>query len=137
MNVLELFPLHPRREGRDEPCADDFLEHPIIFVERFWRWRDSLFVVACRILRDQKAASEAVEASFRVACPKPPKFESDGEFGSWLLRILIDEAASIRQSQHRQKRAPQVASHQAVTSQDPRVACFRTVDDFWCLEITL
>jgi DNA-directed RNA polymerase specialized sigma24 family protein len=97
MDLLELFPLKPCNQDGLGVCADDFLEHPIVFVERFWKWRDSLFLVAHRVLGDWKAATEVVEACFRRACSEPPKFASEGEFGSWLLRILIDESLQERQ----------------------------------------
>jgi DNA-directed RNA polymerase specialized sigma24 family protein len=96
MNLLELFLSKSKNEGRESLCADESLEHPIVFVERFWQWRNSLLVVACRVLGDAKAATDTVEACFRKACQRPPKFESDGAFGSWLLRVLLDEAFQVR-----------------------------------------
>jgi len=62
------------------------------FEERFWLWRDSLFFIAYRVLGDAKLATEAVENCFLTASRNAPTFASDGAFGSWILRILIDEA---------------------------------------------
>jgi len=133
MNLLELFPLNPKKRGVREMCTDDF-EHPIVFVERFWRWRDSLFVVASRILRDPKAATCAVEACFRRACQNPPKFTSDGEFGSWVLRLLVDEALQARRCR---RWAPKGYGHQAFAPRGALVSQRPWLDDFWCLETTV
>ncbi len=65
------------------------------FEERFWLWRGSLFFIAYRVLGDARVATEAVENCFLTASRNAPRFASDGAFGSWILRILIDEAVLI------------------------------------------
>jgi len=117
MDVFDRFPLNPRS------AADRCLEHPIIFVERFWRWRDTLFVLAVRLLGDRRAASDAVEACFRKNCHHPPKFASDGAFGSWIVRALFDEALLAR-------RQMQTVSRQSI-------ARAGWADDFACLNTTV
>jgi DNA-directed RNA polymerase specialized sigma24 family protein len=135
MNLLELFPWKSKNEGRESLCADESLEHPIVFVERFWQWRDSLFVVACRVLGDAKAATDTVEACFRNACQRPPKFQSDGAFGSWLLRVLLDEAFQAR---GRRRFVPKGFCPQSVVTKAGKGIVARPwVDDFWCLETTV
>jgi DNA-directed RNA polymerase specialized sigma24 family protein len=68
---------------------------PMSFEERFWQWRDSLFFIAHRVLGDEKLGAEAVENCFLTASRNAPKFATDGAFGSWILRILIDEAVLL------------------------------------------
>ena len=67
----------------------------MLFEERFWLWRDSLFFIAFRVLGDARTATEAVENCFLTASRNAPTFASDGAFGSWILRILIDEAVLV------------------------------------------
>ena len=76
--------------------SESLQEHPMVFEERFRRCRDSLYFIACRVLGSAKAATQAVENCFLKASRNPPRFESDGAFGSWMLRILIDETLLIR-----------------------------------------
>jgi DNA-directed RNA polymerase specialized sigma24 family protein len=38
-----------------------------------------------------------VQNCWRAAARNPPKFEHEGAFRAWLLRIAIDEALAIRQ----------------------------------------
>jgi DNA-directed RNA polymerase specialized sigma24 family protein len=134
MNLFERFPRKSKTEEPENSCTDDLLEHPIVFVERFWQWRDSLYVVAYRVLGDVRAATDTVEACFRKACQRPPKFESDGAFGSWLLRILLEEALQVRR---RRRFAPKGFSHHAVTAADQAAALGQGLDDLWCLETML
>jgi DNA-directed RNA polymerase specialized sigma24 family protein len=68
----------------------------MLFEEQFRQYRASLMLIACRILGGQSEAAEAVENCFLQASRKPPKFESVGAFGSWIHRILINEALLAR-----------------------------------------
>ena len=133
MSLLDLFPLNSSNEG--ELCPNSSLEHPMVFVERFWRWRDSLYLVAYRVLDGRTAATEAVESCFRRTCREPSKFESDGQFGSWLLRILLDEALQARR---RRKWGHNRHYHQAFAKASAqRTGLRHWLDDFWCLETTI
>jgi len=134
MSVLELFAFaHKNKQG--ELWSENSLEHPIVFVERFWKWRDSLYVVAWRVLGDSRAAAEVVEVCFRKTSHRPPRFESDGAFGSWLLRILVDEALRARAERRRaskamrQQRFPKMSKTMA-----SKLEC---TDESWCLETPL
>jgi len=134
MNVLEQFPWKSNDQERENSCAHDALEHPIVFVERFWQWRDSLYVVAYRVLGDSRAATDAVEACFRKACPRPPRFVSDGEFGSWLVRVLLDEALLARR---RELALRSFCRHAVVKAPDGVALRGQGTDDLWCLETML
>jgi DNA-directed RNA polymerase specialized sigma24 family protein len=67
-----------------------------VFDERFWRCYRLLYFIACRILGDPKRVETAIENCWLSASRNPPQFEYEGEFRSWLLRVLIDEAVAIR-----------------------------------------
>ncbi|HTP69188.1 MAG TPA: sigma factor [Dongiaceae bacterium] len=134
MNWLALFALHSQtpHERTGEAALDQSLEHPVVFVERFWKWRDSLYVVSLRMLREPQTATDVVEACFRRACAKPPKFESDGAFGSWLLRILIDEALRARGEKRRAGKAKRQQSFPNLS--ETIAAKLEFTDEFWCLD---
>ena len=72
---------------RDEAAA---------FDARFSRYRRLLRFVATRVLDGPERADEAVGNCWLSASRNPQRFEYDSAFGSWLLRILIDEALTIR-----------------------------------------
>ena len=75
-----------RRKDRE-----DLLE----FDARFWRGYRLLLFIACRILGGPEQAEKAVENCWHAASRNPPQFEYEGEFRSWLLRVLIDEALAL------------------------------------------
>jgi len=51
--------------------------------------------MACRVLGGSERAQLAVENSWLTASLNPLRFDNEGAFRSWLLRILIDEALAI------------------------------------------
>jgi DNA-directed RNA polymerase specialized sigma24 family protein len=55
-----------------------------------------LHFIACRVLGGPEYAEDAVRNCWRTASGTAPRFEYEGEFRGWLLRILIDEACAIR-----------------------------------------
>jgi DNA-directed RNA polymerase specialized sigma24 family protein len=63
--------------------------------ERYERCRPALHFIARRILPDQEIAACAVENCWLRASRNPLSFESDGAFGSWIMRLLIREAVCI------------------------------------------
>ena len=97
MKTLRLFAsdVEAENQGRRATGVKTSQETAMSFEERFWQWRGSLFLIAYRVLGDARTATEAVENCFLKASRKPPTFASDGAFGSWILRILIDEAVLI------------------------------------------
>ena len=70
------------------------------FESRFWRSDRLLRYIASRILREPKEVDQAIEDCWRTASRHPQQFEHEGEFRSWLLRVLIDEALLLRNQQH-------------------------------------
>jgi DNA-directed RNA polymerase specialized sigma24 family protein len=75
-------------------------EHLILFKkfkERFSRCSPLLHFLAGRILGRHEEVEEAVRSCRITASHNLPRFEYEGAFRSWLVRILIDEALAIRQ----------------------------------------
>ena len=70
-------------------------EHPTVFDARFSRCRGLLHFIARRVLGGNEGAEETVHSCWLTASRNPPKFEYEGAFRSWLLRILIDEALAV------------------------------------------
>jgi len=72
-------------------------EHPVVFENRFSRFCPLLEFLACRILGGHEDVEMAVQNCRIAASRNPPRFECEGAFRSWLVRVLIDEALAIRQ----------------------------------------
>jgi DNA-directed RNA polymerase specialized sigma24 family protein len=82
------------------PIADRPGEDPDIFHTRFSRCRRLLHFVAGRVLGGPERTEDVVENCWLKASRNPPRFEYEGAFRSWLVRVLIDEALAIlRQNQ--------------------------------------
>lgn len=88
-------------------------ENPAVFNARFTRSRKLLYFVARRLLHCTHAASmgthdahifshrlakDAVQKTWLTASQNPPTFPHEGAFRSWLIRILIDEALTLRRT---------------------------------------
>src|SRR5215467_7762045 len=71
-------------------------EQSAIFAERFLRAYRLLDFIACRVLCDEQRAHIAIDNCWRRASRNPPRFEYEGAFRSWLIRVLINEALAIR-----------------------------------------
>ena len=71
-------------------------EDAAVFHARFWRCHRVLHFLACRVLGGPEHADDAVENCWLTASQTPSRFENDGAFRGWLVRILIDEALAIR-----------------------------------------
>jgi DNA-directed RNA polymerase specialized sigma24 family protein len=65
------------------------------FSERFARYQGLLYFLACRVLRGEACAIDAVANCWRRASASRQEFSSEGEFRAWLARILIDESLVI------------------------------------------
>ena len=63
---------------------------------RFSRCRGLLHFIACCVLGGTEGMRDSVQNCWLTASRNPPKFEHEGAFRSWLLRIVIDEALAIR-----------------------------------------
>jgi DNA-directed RNA polymerase specialized sigma24 family protein len=76
------------------------------------RYRPMLSVVAYRVLGNHEEAEDAVQSCLRVASDSTLRFEHEGAFRSWLVRVLIDEALTIlnKQRNPHQYAAPKITS---------------------------
>jgi hypothetical protein len=64
----------------------------------FSRYRRTLLLVAYRVLGDHNQAEDAVQRCLQSAASRHvPRFETEGAFRSWLVRVLIDVALLILQ----------------------------------------
>jgi DNA-directed RNA polymerase specialized sigma24 family protein len=68
-----------------------------MFNAWFSRCRGALHFTACRVLGGAERAELAVQNCWLKASRSPRTFDREGAFRSWLLRILIDEASTLRQ----------------------------------------
>ena len=71
------------------------------FDARFDRCRSMLYVIASRLLGTAEQAAEAVANCRATAARNLTDFTSEAAFGSWLARVLIDEALTIFRTRHR------------------------------------
>ena len=59
------------------------------------RYRRVLSLVAYRVLGNHEEAEEAVQNCLRTVADNVPRFEHEGAFRCWLVRVLIDEAVLL------------------------------------------
>lgn len=83
------------RVNENKPDRDSRQEHLVLFEHRFSRCRPLLQFLACRILSSHEEADDAVQNCRITASRNPPRFEYEGAFRSWLVRVLIDEALAV------------------------------------------
>ena len=67
-------------------------QQQLIFDARFRRCYRTLHLIASRVLGGPERAEEAIGNCWSIASRHPRRFDHEGEFHSWLLRVLIDEA---------------------------------------------
>jgi DNA-directed RNA polymerase specialized sigma24 family protein len=65
------------------------------FANWFSRSRNTLHFMADLILDSSEMAERAVQNCWRETAGNPPSFASEGDFRSWIFRILINEALSM------------------------------------------
>ena len=86
----------------DSFTANRLDEDSALFHARFWRCHGLLYFITCRVLGRSERVDDAIENCWLRASRNPPQFKYEGEFRSWLFRILIDEACAIlRDSQEK------------------------------------
>jgi hypothetical protein len=92
--------LHSGKEDETLSNAQGSLEALDVL---FSRYRHVLSLVAYRVLGNHAEAEDAVQNCLRTVSNNVPKFEHEGAFRCWLVRVLIDEAVTIlaRQSSTR------------------------------------
>jgi Sigma-70 region 2 len=61
----------------------------------FSRYRRVLSLVAYHVLGSHAEAEIAVQNCVRAVSGNVPRFEHEGAFRSWLVRVLMDEAVAI------------------------------------------
>jgi mannose-6-phosphate isomerase-like protein (cupin superfamily) len=84
---------HTFSQPRRRPLATP--DHSGVFEDWFSRCRGLLHFTACRVLGGRDGAELAVENCRITASRNPPRFDREGAFRSWLLRVLINEALAI------------------------------------------
>ena len=85
---------HLGRQFKLMPCSTS-RECCGAFDLLFLRYRRLLYFVAYRILCHPKEAEDAVQHCFLAASVNVPRFNHEGGFRSWLVRVLINEAIAI------------------------------------------
>lgn len=65
------------------------------FEGRFSRCRNSLYFLAWGTLGNVEEAEEALENCYRKARRDARRFNSDGDFSSWMIRVLINEVVLV------------------------------------------
>ena len=80
-----------------------------VFDEWFSRCLGPLHFIACRVLGGSEGAEVAVQKCWLTASRNPPRFDREGEFRSWLLRVLIGEASAILNDRLRGHIGPECA----------------------------
>ena len=81
--------------------ATSLEEDPAVFGERFCRCQRLLHFIACRVLGSPERADDAIENCWLMASRNPPRFEYEGAFRSWLVRVLIDQALALLRDKKR------------------------------------
>ena len=83
-----------RSGNEDEPLSNSQgnLEALDVLLSRY---RRVLFLVAHRVLGNHEEAEDAVQNCLQTVSNRVPRFENEGAFRSWLVRVLIDEAVTI------------------------------------------
>jgi len=79
-------------------------EDRAVFEARFYRSYRLLHHIASRILDGPERIDAAIENCWRTASQCQSRFEYEGDFRSWLLRLLIDEALLVRECQQTSNR---------------------------------
>jgi DNA-directed RNA polymerase specialized sigma24 family protein len=100
VDLLFLFTTEKPCEGLRTVAVKSEQEQPAIFAARFFRAYRLLDFIARRVLCDKKRAQIAIHNCWQTASRNPPRFQYEGAFRSWLVRVLINQALTIlRESQ--------------------------------------
>jgi RNA polymerase sigma factor (sigma-70 family) len=90
MNVVSQ--LH---SGTEDEARSNWQENLESLDVLFLRYRRVLYRVAYRVLDNHQEAKDAVQNCLLAVSCNVPRFENEGAFRSWLVRVLIDEALAI------------------------------------------
>ena len=91
----------PRSEAELIGCARDGDREA--YAELVRRYQDVAVATAFLILRDRHDAEDAVQEAFTNAFAAMRRFRPDGSFRAWLLRIVSNEARTIRGAARRRE----------------------------------
>jgi hypothetical protein len=80
---------------RRNTSSSDSQEDPVILAARFSRCYRLLHFIGRRVLGGPEGVEDAIDNCWFTVSRNPPRFEAEGAFRSWLLRVLIDEALAI------------------------------------------
>lgn len=94
----------------------DSQEDPAIFAARFLRCYRPLLFIGRRVLGGPEGVEAAIDNCWFVASHNPPRFEAEGAFRSWLLRVLIDEALAILRKNRAAKVLQEVSQMRAIAT---------------------
>jgi len=106
----------------DTLIANGLEESPFVFSARFSRCRGLLCFIARKVLRGNERAESAVHNCFVTASRHPPRFEYEGAFRCWLLRVLIDEALLIL---HEERERPSISREVNIGLKDEEAGWLR------------
>jgi DNA-directed RNA polymerase specialized sigma24 family protein len=81
--------------GTEDEARSNWQENLVSLDVPFSRYRRVLYRVAYRVLDNHQEAKDAVRNCLLAASGNAPRFENEGAFRSWLVRVLIDEALAI------------------------------------------
>jgi RNA polymerase sigma-70 factor (ECF subfamily) len=84
--------LHSRKQDETLSNSQGSLEALDVLSSRY---RHDLTLVAYRVLGNHAEAEDAVQNCLLTVSDNIPKFEHEGAFRCWLVRVLIDEAVTI------------------------------------------
>jgi len=79
----------------EDETLNTLQDNPETLDVLFSRYSRVLSLVAYRVLGSHEEAEVAVQNCLRAASDNVPRFESEGAFRSWLVRVLIDEAVIL------------------------------------------
>jgi DNA-directed RNA polymerase specialized sigma24 family protein len=74
------------------------------FEGRYSRCSNSLYFLAWGVLGNVAEAERALENCYRKASRELRRFSSDGEFGSWMIRMLLNEIVDVANSRKEEYR---------------------------------
>jgi RNA polymerase sigma factor (sigma-70 family) len=81
--------------GTEDETRRNWQENPEALDVLFSQHRRVLYRIAYRVLENHEEAEDAVQNCLLAASCNVPRFDSEGAFRSWLVRVLIDEALAI------------------------------------------
>jgi RNA polymerase sigma-70 factor (ECF subfamily) len=89
-------------EGEDGRLVADCLDgRPEAFGVLVRKYQDRLFNTIVHLLGSREDAQDAVQDAFVRAFQKLPSFQGDSAFYTWLYRIAVNGALSLRRSDRR------------------------------------